>query len=503
MAPQLLALNDKGIDTLYANATLDYGTALKEGTEYRFVVRGVTASNNYILHLDIPFTYAALSSEPTAALDAAMTAIGKASISCNADEADKAAYIKDLLVKAINNEKIEVSVKTTADGVNSGGFEIKLSYLSNVTSDRFPSYKLDDEERSDFFAYKGEFYTAGVNIVYREQSSNILLIAPFDGQTNLRIASEEIVKFWDTDSDTLISKLYNYKLGEHCDPVPVQLEWSGSSNEATYTVSVAETIDFKNAWTYKTTETKLDVYNLMAGQQYFWKVESNGDSSATFTFVTESEYPRYILTDKVSNFRDLGGKTTLDGKTVKQGLAFRLSNFDSVNESDIYTIVNQLGIKTELDFRSNDLTPSTLGDSVTAKRISIKWYAGIFSEGESEPLRQAITVFAYEENYPIGYHCAIGRDRTGTVSILLLGLLGVDEDIILKEFMVSKLSVSGGGDGVSAPTLYNNYASLINNLKSRHGGSGVTFQKTVENYLLSIGVTEQEIANIRDILLED
>lgn len=501
-APQILELNNKGIASLYANAALDY--SLTEGEEYRFLVRGVTPNSNYILHLDIPFTYSALSTEPAKALDAAMAAIKAANVSCKADENDKADVIKAALEKAIGNKKISVSVKAVADGMLSGKFEVKLAYTGNVKEDRFPSYSVGGKNRSDFFAFKGKIYTTSLSLTYGEQISDIVLTAPLDGQTDIRIASEEIVKFWDTDTQKVISDLYEYKLGEMCDPVPVHLEWTDKGGDGkTYTVNVSETKDFKNAWTYEVTENKLDVYNLKAGQRYYWKVARDGVVSATLTFVTEAKYPRYILSDNVSNFRDLGGKVTLTGEKVKQGLAFRLSNFDNVSSADIDMIVNNLGIKTELDFRSNDTTPSKLGDSVTANRISIQWYAGIFGEGQSEPLRKAISLFAYEENYPIGYHCAIGRDRTGTVSILLLGLLGVDEDIILKEFMVSKNSVSGGGDLVSAPTLYNNYASLINGIKSRFGDKSDTFQGQVEAYLLSIGITEGEIDNIRDILLED
>lgn len=501
-APQVLKLNATGVASLYANASLDY--TLTEGKEYRFLVRGVTSNNNYILHLDIPFTYSALSEEPAKALEAALAAIEAANISCKATKNDKPEYVRASLEKVINNEKVSVSVKAVADGMLSGKFEIKLAYIGDIKANRFPSYTIGGEKHSDFFAYKGKVYTTSLTLVYAEQTSDIVLTAPIDGQEDIRIASNEIVKFWDTDTQKVITDLYEYKLGEMCDPVPVHLEWTDKGGEGkTYTVSISETTKFNDAWLYEVKDNKLDVYNLKAGQRYYWKVEREGATSATFTFVTEGSYPRYILSDKVSNFRDLGGKVTLDGKTVKQGLAFRLSNFDSVTDADIDTIVNYLGVKTELDFRSNDVTPSTLGNSVTAKRISIQWYAGIFGEGQSEPLRNAISVFAYEENYPIGYHCAIGRDRTGTVSILLLGLLGVDEDTILKEFMVSKNSVSGGGDGVSAPTLYNNYASLINGIKSRFGDKSDTFQGQVEAYLLSIGITQSEITSIREILLED
>ncbi len=498
--PQVIELSSDGFAKLYANAFMDYGKSLAEGNEYRFVIRGVTNNNNYILHLDIPFTYNILSEDAASALEKAIAIVKDASLTCPPDEKDKEAHLISELRTQINDQSIAICANTTAAGVNSGKYMISLSYVPSIENNGF-FYSLNGEQKNDFYAYTGDFYTVELQVKYTEQTSDIQLVSPYDGETNLRIASAEIVKFWDNDADTVVTSLYEYQTGESCAPVPVRLTWTDKSASDSYTVSVSETDDFQNAWRYTTSETSLDVYSLKAGQRYFWKVESNGKTSATFAFVTEGGYPRYILTEKISNFRDIGGHQTTDGHTVKQGLAFRLSNFDGASAADKQFILNYLGIKSELDLRG-EIVKSPLGDTVTPYPISIKWYSGIFAEGESEPLRRAIAVFAKEENYPIGYHCAIGRDRTGTVSILLLGLLGVDEDTILKEYMVSKNSVSGNGDNLTPQALHDNFKSLVNGL-DKYGKRDDTFQVKVENYLLSIGITEEEIASIKNIFLED
>jgi hypothetical protein len=499
-APHVLEICEDGISKLFINAYLDYGHRLIDGTDYRFLVRGVTENENYILHLDIPFNYSPISAEAAESLINAIMRISDVEFLCTKEVEDKEAHLKIAVEDIVSDENLSVSVKTLNAGVNYGIFKVTFTYTPDISSKRYPAYSFDGVKHSDLFNFEGRFFSMRIHLSYDLMSSyDILLAKPFDGQENVRIASEEIVSFWNTDTDKLITHLHDYKKGELCDPVPVRLEWSSKISGA-FTIKVSEYEDLRDAWAFATANKYYDVYNLKAGTRYYWRVESGDTVSETYTFVTEAGYPRYILSDKVSNFRDLGGHVTEDGKVVKQGLAFRFSNFDSLSEADKVFINAHLGIKTELDLRG-ERSSSTLGSHVTAIPVSIKWYSGIFEEGESEPIRRAISVFANKENYPIGYHCAIGRDRTGTVSILLLGLLGVDEDTILKEYMVSKKSVSGNGEE-SPEDLYNNFTSLVKRL-NKYGDDNSLFKDRVEEYLLSIGITKQEIATIREIFLEN
>ena len=100
------------------------------------------------------------------------------------------------------------------------------------------------------------------------------------------------------------------------------------------------------------------------------------------------------------------------------------------------------------------------------------------------------------------FHCSMGRDRTGTTAFLILGLLGVDEDTLRHEYYASFFSTQGAFDTEEFPLLIANVNRLVKELE-KFGDAGDTLQEKIEAYMLSIGVTEQEIANIRAIWLED
>ena len=42
----------------------------------------------------------------------------------------------------------------------------------------------------------------------------------------------------------------------------------------------------------------------------------------------------------------------------------------------------------------------------------------------------------------VAYHCAVGKDRTGLLTALLLGALGVDEDTIVADYARSSLAIT-------------------------------------------------------------
>ena len=252
--------------------------------------------------------------------------------------------------------------------------------------------------------------------------------------------------------------------------------------------------------TFTTEECRVAVPDLEVGRAYYWQVSDGSETSQLFTFTTADGYPRFFALEGVSNFRDVGGYITMDGKRVKQGMVFRSAYLNDASAEAKDYMLNVLGIRTELDLRGSGA--AAFGSDVERQVIAMKWYNLIFNEADYEATRQTFSAFADPENYPINFHCAIGRDRTGTTSFLLLGLLGVDEETMLKEYYSSFYSQDGSCDREEFVKHIANIRGLMEGL-GRYAPKGATLQEKIECYLLKTGVTEAEIAAIREILLEE
>lgn len=250
----------------------------------------------------------------------------------------------------------------------------------------------------------------------------------------------------------------------------------------------------------------LSLPNLLRGTAYDWKVTaitSDGSAhEAASTFRTGDLAPRVILVDGIHNVRDLGGYSVSFGKKIRQGLLFRGSEMNGkhgirITEAGVRTMTEELGIRTDLDLRSPSealhLTESPLGSRVKLVFLPIGNYTAAFT---SPNYPKIFSLMAIPENYPIYFHCWGGADRTGTVAFLLGALLGVSEEELTRDFEFTSFSVFGIRD--SKKTNFN-FQGLREALQA-YGGS--TLAEKAENYMLSIGVTSDEIQSIRKILLE-
>ena len=107
---------------------------------------------------------------------------------------------------------------------------------------------------------------------------------------------------------------------------------------------------------------------------------------------------------------------------------------------------------------------------------------------------------------PVFIHCSAGRDRTGTIALLTLGLLGVSEgdlgkDYELTYFSPADWSMSGSGSG--------QFYDHTRNVSTFRGAceyvwsfKGKTFAENVERYLLYIGVPQKDLDDIKSIMLK-
>ena len=112
---------------------------------------------------------------------------------------------------------------------------------------------------------------------------------------------------------------------------------------------------------------------------------------------------------------------------------------------------------------------------------------------------------------PVYFHCSLGRDRTGTLDILLLGLLGVPEGQIGVAYEVTYFAPVGYS--VSSSEKSGNPEPIFKNTRMAWAYSDVvpyfwelagdgTFASGVEKYLLGVGVSQKDIDDYRNMMLE-
>ena len=339
-----------------------------------------------------------------------------------------------------------------------------------------------------------------------ETQKKIMALNPVN-HSEVTIVSDSVKEWMDT-YDITETKFSEYLgKGDIYYSGQVTLKWSTPRKADSYVVTYATNEELSDAKSVTTTQNLVKINNLYAGTGYYWQVkavysEGEPEISDVFTFST-AKTRRTVYIDGVSNTRDLGGIVNSNGQEIKQGLIYRGAQLNDITEAGIEQAVSELGIRTDLDLRqageSGAGTASPIGNGVKYINQNAPQYALIAQYKTN--VKNIIKVFADEDNYPIYYHCQVGRDRTGTIGALLLGLLGVDKEQIYMDYELSAFSYAGGTLGSpTAEGLRSGMDSLYNYLESYGDGD---FSKNVEAFLLDCGITKEEIVSIRKILLGD
>lgn len=341
-----------------------------------------------------------------------------------------------------------------------------------------------------------------------------------DTPTNENTASEDVITVknpmqksaYVLDNENVANYFKNYTpgyglnffgKGEQLPMKNVKIEWE-AENAKYCELWLADNARFSNAMRFVTLDNHVEIDGLIPNRNYFWKVKvtdqnDNQTFSKAYNFRTEGNV-RSVCLDGVSNVRDIGGAVTKDGKTIKYGILYRSANGDSITEKGKET-VKKLGIKTDLDLRGDVIDKSPFGDNVNIIKISGAYYngheAGVNgSEAYRNAFRDELKACANPDNYPMIFHCAIGRDRTGTLSFILQALCGVEKDALIREYELSYLSVGGSLDGNKQ--MVNTIIAFYDFVNTYEGE---TFADKAGSLVKSLGVTDEDIASIRSILL--
>ena len=234
------------------------------------------------------------------------------------------------------------------------------------------------------------------------------------------------------------------------------------------------------------------------------------------------------------NIRDLGGYDTVDGGQTNWGVFLRAASLDKLTPAAQQSLVD-FGLQTIVDLR----LPSELAEqpSVFASSTSAPTYVHIdvliegttrvvppadlpselrtaesykyWIDERQERLLETLRVFAAPGALPGLYNCAAGKDRTGLVSALLLGLARVPDGTIVADYALSAhyLWPRDRDDfrrehGSEAPleefsraySAEQTMEIVLEHMQTKYGG--------IAKYVEKIGLGEEEVARLRSSLLD-
>lgn len=176
-----------------------------------------------------------------------------------------------------------------------------------------------------------------------------------------------------------------------------------------------------------------------------------------------SDLDRRISLEGAFNFRDLGGYPAAGGRTIAWRRLFRSDGLSRLTADDLVTLVD-LGIETVVDLRTvgereresmpeGPFTPAVhhlpMMDVLPTDEELVSWvdedfligrYSQMLDDG-SAAIAEAVRVLSEDGAVPAVFHCAAGKDRTGILAAVVLGVLGVPDDVIADDYAMSQTAM--------------------------------------------------------------
>lgn len=244
----------------------------------------------------------------------------------------------------------------------------------------------------------------------------------------------------------------------------------------------------------------------------------------------ERTYQRWLPIAGTHNIRDIGGYSTLHGRRTLWHQLFRSDKLDQLTPASQADLLGY-GIRTIIDLRYSpevQESPDTVAntDEVTYVHMPLYELAGtevlpvipndagelyrLILDYRQKQLKLFFDMLLKPGALPLLVHCTAGKDRTGIVVALVLGMLDVPYETIVNDYMLSERRVAPLLAQLREQAIVNGWDTewyerllacnpefmrdMLNHLDTRYGG--------IIPYLNQVGVTTEQIRQLRQLMLE-
>ena len=188
------------------------------------------------------------------------------------------------------------------------------------------------------------------------------------------------------------------------------------------------------------------------------------DDLMTATGQPPTQPDRPIALEGASNFRDLGGYKGLDGRSLQWRKLYRSAHLAHLTQDDLAQL-QALGVSRSADFRGEGESahlayqwPSIDRHALVVEPTVVQRAQSMMDKGHAltardtealmhDTYRSFVNVYGQRfaqffellqtNDDPLVFHCTAGKDRTGWAAALLLTALGVDEEQIMEDYLLT------------------------------------------------------------------